>query len=416
MFHLNNRISLQKKNNSRKCKIETRDLRYLLLEPFYVKNVENVFCFFCAKHFRSTKGLYFLPISIDIGNNLVNIVFIISINPYLRNRMTFIDSINEYKLENAPADCIQSVKFGKHSNQFLLAASWDSTVRFYDILNKKLCHKFDHPAPVLDCIFQDANHIWTGGLDKNVRIFDANTGIETIVGSHNGVVRCVEFSHDNNLVITGGWDSNIKLWDGRTPSSIGTYSQPDKVYTFDTCGDTVVVGTAERRVLVWDLKNMSYPQQRRESSLKYQTRYIRCFSNKEGFVLSSIEGRVAVEYLDPNPEIQKKKYAFKCHRNKDAATGSECIYPVNSMSFHSGYNTFATGGSDGFVNIWDGFNKKRLSQFHKYPTSISSLCFSHDGSYLAIASSFLSESNEVKEIPPDSIYIRKVSDQETRPK
>jgi len=26
------------------------------------------------------------------------------------------------------------------------------------------------------------------------------------------------------------------------------------------------------------------------------------------------------------------------------------------------YNTFATGGSDGFVNIWDGFNKKRLCQ------------------------------------------------------
>lgn len=34
------------------------------------------------------------------------------------------------------------------------------------------------------------------------------------------------------------------------------------------------------------------------------------------------------------------------------------IYPVNAISFHSGYNTFATGGSDGFVNIWDGFNKK----------------------------------------------------------
>ena len=26
------------------------------------------------------------------------------------------------------------------------------------------------------------------------------------------------------------------------------------------------------------------------------------------------------------------------------------------------HNTFATGGSDGFVNIWDGFNKKRLCQ------------------------------------------------------
>jgi cell cycle arrest protein BUB3 len=55
---------------------------------------------------------------------------------------------------------------------------------------------------------------------------------------------------------------------------------------------------------------------------------------------------------------------------------------VNAISFHRDYNTFATGGSDGLVNIWDGANKKRLCQFHKYPTSISSLCFSSDGAIL----------------------------------
>lgn len=76
----------------------------------------------------------------------------------------------------------------------------------------------------------------------------------------------------------------------------------------------------------------------------------------------------------------------------------------------------ATGGSDGFVNIWDGFNKKRLCHLHKYPTSISSLCFSKDGQYLAIASSFLYENYEVKEIPEDSIFIRKVTNQEVMPK
>ena len=72
---------------------------------------------------------------------------------------------------------------------------------------------------------------------------------------------------------------------------------------------------------------------------------------------------MAVEYLDPSAEAQKKKYAFKCHRMKE--NGIENIYPVNAISFHKDYNTFATGGSDGYVNIWDGYNKKRLCQFHR---------------------------------------------------
>jgi hypothetical protein len=54
-------------------------------------------------------------------------------------------------------------------------------------------------------------------------------------------------------------------------------------------------------------------------------------------VLSSVEGRVAVEYFDPSPEAQSKKYAFKCHRQGDL------VYPVNAMSFHPVYGTFATG-------------------------------------------------------------------------
>ncbi|KAJ7423651.1 mitotic checkpoint protein BUB3 isoform X4 [Pitangus sulphuratus] len=129
--------------------------------------------------------------------------------------------------------------------------------------------------------------------------------------------------------------------------------------------------------------------------------------------LNTDQGRVAVEYLDPSPEIQKKKYAFKCHRLKE--NNIEQIYPVNAISFHNVHNTFATGGSDGFVNIWDPFNKKRLCQFHRYPTSIASLAFSNDGTTLAIASSYMYEMDDI-EHPEDGIYIRQVTDAETKPK
>lgn len=58
------------------------------------------------------------------------------------------------------------------------------------------------------------------------------------------------------------------------------------------------------------------------------------------------------------------------------------LLPNNNLkccSFHPTHNTFATGGSDGYVNIWDGFNKKRLCQFHQYHTSVTSLSFGHNG-------------------------------------
>jgi len=336
---------------------------------------------------------------------------------------------SEFKLKNAPEDGISAVRFGPTSSQFLLVSSWDKHVRLYDVVNNNLRVKYAHQHPVLCCAFQDPIHVWSGSLDGRLKTFDINSSIDSSVGgggpdgtgpAHDSAVRCVEYSSEINAIVTGSWDATVKTWDARVAGGgcTGTYSQPDKVYTMSLAGEKLVVGTANRKVWVWDLRNMGYVQQKRESSLKFQTRCLSCFPNKQGFVLSSIEGRVAVEYLDPSPDVQKKKYAFKSHRVKDASSGIEQIYPVNAISFHREYNTFATGGSDGLVNIWDGANKKRLCQFHKYPTSVSSLSFSNDGTVLAIASSYMYENvdNPPDPLPEDSIYIRHVSDQETKPK
>jgi len=79
------------------------------------------------------------------------------------------------------------------------------------------------------------------------------------------------------------------------------------------------------------------------------------------------------------------------------------------------FGTFATGGGDGRVNIWDGRNKKRICQLPSFSTSISALSFSSTGDQLAIAVSYTFEEGE-KDHPPDSIYIRSVSEAEVRPK
>jgi cell cycle arrest protein BUB3 len=174
-------------------------------------------------------------------------------------------------------------------------------------------------------------------------------------------------------------------------------------------GTNIVVGASERTIYMYDVRNLAVPAQVRESPLKYQTSSVACNLNGDGFALGSVEGRVAIEYFDMDPSIQAKKYSFKCHRTAEAA------YPVRAIAFHPVYGTFATGGCDGTVSLWDGANKKRLAQLRAYPTSIAALAFSHDGSTLAIASSYTYEEGE-KEHPEDNIYLKPLDDAEIRPR
>ena len=46
-----------------------------------------------------------------------------------------------------------------------------------------------------------------------------------------------------------------------------------------------------RHVVLFDARNLSTPLQHRESSLKHQTRCLKCFPDATGYALSSIEGR-----------------------------------------------------------------------------------------------------------------------------
>ena len=52
---------------------------------------------------------------------------------------------------------------------------------------------------------------------------------ETVIGSHNNAIRCIEFCSELNLVISGGWDAVVKLWDPRSNAVVGSLTQPDRV-------------------------------------------------------------------------------------------------------------------------------------------------------------------------------------------
>jgi cell cycle arrest protein BUB3 len=173
------------------------------------------------------------------------------------------------------------------------------------------------------------------------------------------------------------------------------------------------------------------PWQRRESSLKFMTRAVACMPNNLGYASSSIEGRVAVEWFDPSPESQTRKYAFKCHRQQQPpqrsqqqpqAAGADAledvVYPVNALAFHPVHGTFASGGGDGVVALWDGVAKRRIKQYQRYSASVAALAFSGDGRLLAVAvcPGFEDGREDVTAEGQTKLFLRRLGENEAKAK
>ena len=68
-----------------------------------------------------------------------------------------------------------------------------------------------------------------------------------------------------------------------------------------------------------------------------------------------------------------------------------------------------------YAVTWDGLHKKKLTTLPSFATSIAAMAFNHDGSELAIASSYTYEDGE-REHPRDEIFIRPILEAECQRK
>ncbi|RMY39657.1 hypothetical protein D0866_01789 [Hortaea werneckii] len=358
----------------------------------------------------------------------------------------------QHELPDPPSDAISSLRFSPAGNQ-LAVSSWDRTVSIYH-------HSPDSEAPfvrqtgiqcrapILDvCWGDDDTTLFAVGLDQDVRLLHTTEGGDNdhqqeVLSTHSAPSNKLVYTRHHSLLISTSWDSTMHIHHPATHQYIRV-RLPAKPFALSLTPARLVVAMAERQVSVYDLHALRalldqtggstaredildiHPWQQRESSLKFMTRALSCMPDGSGFATSSIEGRVGVEWFDP--EDQKRSYAFKCHRQTStvpAATATaggegeegaeqqqqqeeiDIVYPVNALAFHPLHGTFATGGGDGVVALWDANTKRRVKQYGKLGASIAALDFSPDGgSFLAVAASPGFEDGQ-EDAEPDPSQVR----------
>ena len=264
---------------------------------------------------------------------------------------------NDCNVPQAGTEGISALAWSPTAN-FLVSTNWDSGVRCWEVQEQagqvraqaKAQVNHEGQSPVLDCCFSnDGSTVFSVGGDKAVRMWQLGgaappNNVAQQIGIHDAPVKSVAFL-PSQMVVSGGWDRKLKFWDTRSPTPAGTLDMPERVYDLDVRGNLMVVATAGRHIITYDVSGQPREHSRKESPLKYQSRCISCFPDCTGFAVGSIEGRVGIQYVQKLPS--KDHFAFKCHRQDSN------VYSVNAIAFHNQFGTFATVGSDGVVNFWD---------------------------------------------------------------
>ncbi|CAM9478127.1 unnamed protein product [Chrysoparadoxa australica] len=334
----------------------------------------------------------------------------------------------DYQIPSPPSDGVSSLTFSPQGN-LLVAGSWDSNVRCWEVNAQQgqAAPKAEtkHDGPVLCTSFSgDGQTVFSGGCDKVIKMWNlgqAGSPAQTI-GQHDAPVRCVHFVPEMNLLASGSWDETVKFWDARQPQPTHTIKLPDRCYAMDVRGPMMVVATARRNILVYNLGNNCALESQSMSTLKYQTRCVSIFPDQTGFAVGSIEGRVSIEYFNElrtpgNPPPDKKQFAFKCHRENTNIKDQAQVFAVNDISFHP-YGTFATAGADGTFHFWDKDSRQRLKAFPKVNNTISCATFNPQGNLFAYAASYDWSMGAEHHNPNNRtiIYLHQVKDEEIKPR
>uniref|UniRef100_A0A3P8QHT5 Rae1 protein homolog n=1 Tax=Astatotilapia calliptera TaxID=8154 RepID=A0A3P8QHT5_ASTCA len=279
---------------------------------------------------------------------------------------TTTDSHNPMKdveVTSPPDDSISCLAFSPPTmpGNFLIGGSWANDVRCWEVQdNGQTVPKAQqmHTGPVLDaCWSDDGSKVFTASCDKTAKMWDLNSNQAIQIAQHDGPIKAIHWIKAPNY------------------SCIMT-----------------VVATAERGLIVYQLENQPSEFRRIESPLKHQHRCVAIFKDKQnkptGFALGSIEGRVAIHYINP-PNPAKDNFTFKCHRsNGTNTTTPQDIYAVNAIAFHPVHGTLATVGSDGRFSFWDKDARTKLKTSEQLDQPITACCFNHNGNIFAYASSY----------------------------
>lgn len=143
------------------------------------------------------------------------------------------------------------------NGKILVSASFDKTMRMWDVKSGKEKALLRNPGVIESCSFSpNGKKLAFASTDHTVRLWDIQTGNvwPTLIGHTDSVSSCA-FSPDGEKIASASFDKTMRLWNAKTGKMIAVFPciGAGRVCVFSPSGKTLAVGDEGGNVYILEL-------------------------------------------------------------------------------------------------------------------------------------------------------------------
>jgi guanine nucleotide-binding protein subunit beta-2-like 1 protein len=250
---------------------------------------------------------------------------------------------------------VESVVISKDGH-FALSASWDHTIRLWDLTEGKTNRLFvGHTKDITSVAFStDNRQIVSGSRDRSIRLWNTLGECKlTIDDAHNDWVSCVQFSpitQPTPIVVSAGWDKRVKIWtlgdEFKQVRQLEGHTGYINTVTVSPDGSLCASGGKDGTAMLWDLNDgrMLYSLDAGDiiNCLVFSpNRYWLCAGTDSGIKIWDLESKALVANLDKSVP----QFYVKGVTNHPSPGCTSLAWSFDGSILYAGY-------TDNLIRVW----------------------------------------------------------------
>eukprot|EP00172_Hildenbrandia_rubra_P000945 Plantae.Rhodophyta-Hildenbrandia_rubra.ctg15401.p1 GENE.Plantae.Rhodophyta-Hildenbrandia_rubra.ctg15401~~Plantae.Rhodophyta-Hildenbrandia_rubra.ctg15401.p1 ORF type:complete len:323 (-),score=43.44 Plantae.Rhodophyta-Hildenbrandia_rubra.ctg15401:930-1898(-) len=237
--------------------------------------------------------------------------------------------------------------------QFALSASWDHTLRLWELATGKTTRRFvGHTKDVLSVAFSaDNRQIVSGSRDKTIKLWNTLGECKYTIqdDGHSEWVSCVRFSPStaNPLIVSCGWDKLVKVWN-LTNCKLRTNLQMHTGYlnavTVSPDGSLCASGGKDGVAMLWDLQEGKHLYSLEANDIIHAL----CFSPNRYWLCAATNSCIKIWDLESKTVVDELRDEFG-----ETTIGSKAALPACiSLAWSADGSTLFSGYTDNIIRVW----------------------------------------------------------------